>query len=1229
MGKMQLVAVFVLILFTSFTWAFDRKTILGYRLGGARKAPPKTEHMFAEQAAVVGADTFSQLISHFGDNNGTWTQHYFYNYQFQQNFQGVTNNAVFLMIGGEGPESSYWSRSYNLPWMKWASANGAAVFDLEHRFYGNSRPFPKQSVENLKYLSSRQAIEDIAFLHSVHQSEKQMDVGEMGALAAWARQKHPELIAGAVGSSGPVQANLDFYQYLQVVENSLNYTGTPNAPGWTFGSPACLAAVKAGYAQVIELMKTVAGRAQLSTQFHLAPTLANTALNYNDIQYFYQNIFGNFQGIVQYSNDQGKNDQSSISAICKIMTANSDPYTALVNVNKALNGQGVYNNYTGDIAYLQDESYGDVDLAAARSWIWQTCTEFGYYQTTDYTQGIFGATSALSLSINYCQDIYGKQFDADYISAAVKATNDFYGGADGYSGTNVVLPNGDLDPWHALGKLQSDFDTQIPFLIEGSAHCGDMYEPELGDKRYDKLYALVSQQIPLWLKGSSEKAIPKQAQKEAMAPSKPAKPFKHTITQLKSTLVVENGHKYRPVSRKVPMLRSRPRVQSPEFDFSKADTNNYTAFLFTQPESHFDQTPNNFSQRWWMNAKWARASGPNFIMIGGEGEANPNKWMLNEDLPFLKWAATYSANVYYMEHRCYGESLLSGSSGMKYCNSWESLWDLRSFITTMNGQGNKGPWITFGGSYSGMLSLWARNKFPDLIQGAVGSSAPVNVKLDFYEYMTVVENSLRMYSSPCADIVGKAFTQMQQLALTPSGLKQLSDLFTLSPAWDENSKVSEIDLQFFFSNIFGNFQGAVQYAGDNAAWYANGDGDIASVCAIMNANVANPLQAVAAVNKYMWQFYSESGDTFSTFNNYTEMIVELRDVSAGADRSWTYQTCNEFGFFQSTDSGVNIFGSPTPVNMYIQMCYDIFGNGNDGNKGQGSDYSTRNIQSDIKNHYNFFTSSFSVSAIVAPNGNVDPWHALGLSKINNGDQTLITINATAHCADMYPERASDPDGLKNARKTIGNLIGHWTAQAHGSGCPNGFSDQNALSICLRAGSGAKSYFSAVAECRSAGGDLLSIHNAFQNNLLAQIQQNMTQSSRGFLGAQQLNGNWFWNDNTPFDYQRFDQSHTCRTDTLRDDRRKGTFTAQRGVPRRGKGDRSAFENKRNFEKLGVNVNDANRIEKRIDGDSYLHEIAPSAQLNRKQWTPDDDRTRHILEQHGDKRLNEGLTPTLKN
>ncbi|VDD85341.1 unnamed protein product, partial [Enterobius vermicularis] len=84
-------------------------------------------------------------------------QRYFYNGQY---YKG--NGPAILFLGGEGPENGGWIFDEGCPHMKWANDSSAALFALEHRFYGKSRPFEKQTTENLKYLSSRQAIEDIA-----------------------------------------------------------------------------------------------------------------------------------------------------------------------------------------------------------------------------------------------------------------------------------------------------------------------------------------------------------------------------------------------------------------------------------------------------------------------------------------------------------------------------------------------------------------------------------------------------------------------------------------------------------------------------------------------------------------------------------------------------------------------------------------------------------------------------------------------------------------------------------------------------------------------------------------------------------------------------------------------------------------------------------------------------------------------------------------------------------
>ena len=46
---------------------------------------------------------------------------------------------------------------------------GAAVVSLEHRYYGKSSPFKSHTTENLKYLSSKQALFDLAVFRQRYQ----------------------------------------------------------------------------------------------------------------------------------------------------------------------------------------------------------------------------------------------------------------------------------------------------------------------------------------------------------------------------------------------------------------------------------------------------------------------------------------------------------------------------------------------------------------------------------------------------------------------------------------------------------------------------------------------------------------------------------------------------------------------------------------------------------------------------------------------------------------------------------------------------------------------------------------------------------------------------------------------------------------------------------------------------------------------------------------------------
>lgn len=135
-----------------------------------------------------------------------------------------------------------------------------------------------------------------------------------------------------------------------------------------------------------------------------------------------------------------------------------------------------------------------------------------------------------------------------------------------------------------------------------------------------------------------------------------------------------------------------------------------------------------FSQRYWMDSEYATqgADAPVLLHICGEGDA--------EDGYFLKdnaiaWAKTLGAHLVYLEHRYYGKSLpfadLSADH-LKYLTLANVLEDLATFQKWISAkQGLKGRWISLGGSYSGTISALYRQRHPELVAGALASSAPM------------------------------------------------------------------------------------------------------------------------------------------------------------------------------------------------------------------------------------------------------------------------------------------------------------------------------------------------------------------------------------------------------------------------------------------------------------------------------------------------------------------------
>lgn len=134
--------------------------------------------------------------------------------------------------------------------------------------------------------------------------------------------------------------------------------------------------------------------------------------------------------------------------MCGVWANASSPYLGLVNLTLTFqSGACMDNSYSDYIASMQNTS-------DARSWTYQTCREFGYYQTTDCNSGCtppqpFPTYLPLNFSLQQCQDIFGEPFvpDVDWTNAEFGARN--------IISDNTFMTNGDVDPWSVLGT----FDT--------------------------------------------------------------------------------------------------------------------------------------------------------------------------------------------------------------------------------------------------------------------------------------------------------------------------------------------------------------------------------------------------------------------------------------------------------------------------------------------------------------------------------------------------------------------------------------------------------------------------------------------------------------------------------------------------------------------------------------------------------------------------------------------------
>ncbi|XP_064143463.1 putative serine protease K12H4.7 [Loxodonta africana] len=330
----------------------------------------------------------------------------------------------------------------------------------------------------------------------------------------------------------------------------------------------------------------------------------------------------------------------------------------------------------------------------------------------------------------------------------------------------------------------------------------------------------------------------------------------------------------------------------------------------------------------------------------------------------------------------------------------------------------KNNWVAYGCSYGGSLAVWSRLKHPDLFAAAVGSSAPIKAKANFYEYLEVVQRSLATHNSKCFQTVKEAFDQVVKMLRFPKYYRKLERDFTLCKRL---KLYSAMDKAYFLERLIFPVELAVQHNKNEK----NDKGEQLSfsmdeLCdAMANTSLGSPYHRYVRI--ILLTYKDKYSPCFAA--HYRTKLKILLDTSINhhdpnIDRQFFYQSCTEFGFFQTTDSKNQPF-TGLPLSYFLQQCSDFF-----GPKFNNDSLNTGVISTNA--YYGGF--NMTGSKIIFPNGSFDPWHPLGITKDISKDLPAVFIKGAVHCADMFEQNDTDSAELIQAREKIFQLLQKWLKQ---------------------------------------------------------------------------------------------------------------------------------------------------------------------------------------------------------
>jgi hypothetical protein len=395
-----------------------------------------------------------------------------------------------------------------------------------------------------------------------------------------------------------------------------------------------------------------------------------------------------------------------------------------------------------------------------------------------------------------------------------------------------------------------------------------------------------------------------------------------------------------------------------------------------------------FQQRFYINSSFADGpSSPVILLICGEYNCDKETLLKSYDEGGIDgYVRELHAHLVILEHRYYGRSQPFSDLStrhLRFLKTDQALGDLVSFhrlITTRYSL--SGPWISIGGSYAGMLSALFRTKHPELVVGALSSSGPVRVAKNYPDYDLHLATAL---GPQCADKAREVIAYFEEGLQDPTRMQAIRQVYQMP------SRASDLDV---LDSIEGVIEIAVQYGSKDA------------FCArLLRGDAIEGWLATA----------KEQGAVGDS------AVPDLSDIQNFSDRTrqWTYQTCVEYGFFQTAYSDSRLSVLPRRDNLAHQLepCRRYFGRSGPHTGRWNQEYYRPLFYSTTTN-------------ILFTNAADDPFTGLGVvpgdrSGLLHPGLTAFEYSVFGHHGDLKPTTAETPASVLEAKRLFLKLARQW------------------------------------------------------------------------------------------------------------------------------------------------------------------------------------------------------------